>query len=313
MEARANPPSHQEASRTFCALPSIARVKVPFSLSGLIRSNKDKTRIALDEGIALHVRPIHSNYMLRKCRRFLADDPVKNVLPLGDLYPPLQRLSSAYAAVERGKVLGVCTVYYGFLTPSVVFCAQTLEAKKALVREGLKEITAEYGTICAPEEAELLTESFVCDSHLEHQMVAFHLKLRDRHPHVKVERVQRNELEELERFYDEQDAHAWVRVQFEAGPYYCVKEKGRIMSAAGVHIVTPQIAQLGNIVTDPSCRRRGYGIACTAEVAAHLARTGRVISLFVLADNAPAIRMYEKLGFVKKRPVLLLKLKKRSA
>jgi ribosomal protein S18 acetylase RimI-like enzyme len=31
----------------------------------------------------------------------------------------------------------------------------------------------------------------------------------------------------------------------------------------------------------------------------------QIISLFVVADNAPAIRIYERLGFVKEREVVL--------
>jgi predicted GNAT family acetyltransferase len=89
-----------------------------------------------------------------------------------------------------------------------------------------------------------------------------------------------------------------------------VKQDHKIVSAAGVHVVTPQTAQLGNIITDEAYRNRDYATACTSALANRLSASGRVISLFVRTDNAPAIRMYEKLGFRKKREIAFLFLRK---
>jgi predicted GNAT family acetyltransferase len=127
---------------------------------------------------------------------------------------------------------------------------------------------------------------------------------------VSAERVKKRELELLNRFYVEHHAEAWAPIQFEAGPYYCVKEEGKIVSAAGVHIVTPQIAQLGNIITDEAYRNQGFATQCTYSLAADLASKGRIISLFVRTDNASAIHMYEKLGFSKKRDISFLMMQK---
>jgi predicted GNAT family acetyltransferase len=127
---------------------------------------------------------------------------------------------------------------------------------------------------------------------------------------VKVERVRERELAFLDRFYVAHDAEAWTLVQFKAGPYYCVKQEGRIVSAAGVHLVTPQVTQVGNIVTDEAYRNRGFASACTHALAVGLISKGRAISLFVRTDNAPAIHMYEKLGFQRVRDIALLVVEK---
>ena len=78
-----------------------------------------------------------------------------------------------------------------------------------------------------------------------------------------------------------------------------------------MHLVTPQIAQLGNIVTDDKWRGQGLGTACTSALASKLALKGRIISLFVKRDNMPAIRMYKKLGFFKTRNIVFLVLQKK--
>jgi predicted GNAT family acetyltransferase len=133
-----------------------------------------------------------------------------------------------------------------------------------------------------------------------------------RSDNVRVMRVSRRELESLNWFYEEHHAEAWTPIQFEAGPYYCVKHEGKIVSAAGVHAVTPKIAQLGNIVTDEAYRNRGFATACTSAVAADLGSKGRILSLFVRADNAPAIHMYQKLGFSKKHEIAFLVMRKNA-
>ncbi|MBX5327121.1 MAG: GNAT family N-acetyltransferase [Candidatus Bathyarchaeia archaeon] len=129
---------------------------------------------------------------------------------------------------------------------------------------------------------------------------------------VKIEKVDENELEALAKFYRQHNAEAWIPMQLKVGPYYCVKQDGKIVSAAGVHVVTPQIAQLGNIVTDEAYRNRGYATACTSVLATDLASKGRIISLFVRTDNYSAMRVYEKLGFRKVREVVFLVLKKKN-
>ncbi len=127
-----------------------------------------------------------------------------------------------------------------------------------------------------------------------------------------VSRVRKCDLEMLDRFYADHHSEAWAPIQFEAGPYYCIKQDAKIVSAAGVHLVAPQIAQLGNIVTDEAYRNRGFASACTSTLATALASEDRILSLFVKADNFPAIHMYEALGFTKKRDIVFLVMRKHS-
>jgi predicted GNAT family acetyltransferase len=120
---------------------------------------------------------------------------------------------------------------------------------------------------------------------------------------IKVTRVRRKDLPELNRFY--KPVKAWLPLHFEAGPYYCVKVNGKIVSAAGVRFVTPQIANVANVFTDKAHRNRGFATACTSTLARHLASTGRIITLLVEENNAPAIHIYRKLGFKKVKNINL--------
>jgi len=260
----------------------------------------------------LEIRKVASNSLLRDCRRFLAQDPITNVLPLGDLYPPLLQVSDVYSAIESGKIVGVCAIYRAFSAPSVVFGTATEEVKKALIETAVGEVSDEFISLCSPDDADLFKDhSFVLRSRVEQQMIADPPK-KVQHNVIMVERIGKRDLEPLNRFYGEHNAEAWVPIQLRAGPYYCVKDKGKIVSVAGVHLVTPQIAQLGNILTDEAYRNRGFATACTSTLAADLASQGRIISLFVRIANAPAIHMYAKLGFHETREIMFLVMRKKN-
>ena len=253
-----------------------------------------------------------STSSLRACRTLLAQDPIANVLPLGDLYMPLLRVSDVYSVAKGKRVVGVCTVYRAFSPPSVVVGTSTHEVKRALLKKALATILSEFISLCRSNDINLFREcATIVHSHMEQQMIAAPPKQIE-HGAIKVERVDENELEVLDKFYVEHRAEAWVPIQFEAGPYYCIKQDGKIVSAAGVHAVTPKIASLGNILTDKAYRNRGFATACTSVLAGDLASKGRIISLFVRTDNMFAIRLYEKLGFRKTGDFAFLIMRKKA-
>jgi ribosomal protein S18 acetylase RimI-like enzyme len=84
------------------------------------------------------------------------------------------------------------------------------------------------------------------------------------------------------------------------GVFYGVRAGGDMVAAGGTHVVARAygIAVLGSIFTRPDARGRGFARAITAALAADLFGQGcRDVVLTVTADNAPAIHVYESLGF----------------
>jgi ribosomal protein S18 acetylase RimI-like enzyme len=249
-------------------------------------------------------------HQLGKARKFLAENPVFNVLPLGDTYAPLLGVSKLFIATEGSAVTGVCSVYHPFNgKPSVALSTATPETKRALLGIALRRVSGEFITLCSRDEVEVVkAHATVLRLEFELQMVANppkHIK-----SNVKVSRARKKDVEGLDRFYSEQDSRAWTPLQFKVGPFYCVKRNGKIVSAAGTHLKTPQIACIGSIATSEAYRRQGFAAACTSALASDLASKGRIISLFVRCDNKPAISMYEKLGFRKIRETALITARK---
>ncbi|MFD9692037.1 GNAT family N-acetyltransferase [Kitasatospora sp. NPDC059146] len=83
------------------------------------------------------------------------------------------------------------------------------------------------------------------------------------------------------------------------GGYVGVRERGRLLAAAGVHVHSPahRVAVLGNVVTHPDARGRGLARACVTALTRRLAPTTDHLGLNVRTDNAPAIHLYRQLGF----------------
>ena len=93
----------------------------------------------------------------------------------------------------------------------------------------------------------------------------------------------------------------------EHGVFYGIRASERLVAVGGTHAIAAPygLAVLGNIFTHPAARGRGYAGAVTAVLVGELFRLGvSDVVLNVLADNAPAIRVYERLGFVLAHPYL---------
>jgi RimJ/RimL family protein N-acetyltransferase len=114
-----------------------------------------------------------------------------------------------------------------------------------------------------------------------------------------VERLLPVEVSELNRLYQLGFA-AWLSSStIEEGVYYGIRVNGRLVSAAGTHVISREarLAVVGNVLTHTSHRGRGYATAVTSAVTAELLRYCDDVVLNVRADNPPAIQAYRKLGY----------------
>lgn len=77
-------------------------------------------------------------------------------------------------------------------------------------------------------------------------------------------------------------------------------QKGKLVFKTEFSAVTTQTVQLMGVWTRPDERRHGWAKVGLSEICGHLIRRHRRVSLFVNDFNAPAIALYESLGF---RPI----------
>jgi ribosomal protein S18 acetylase RimI-like enzyme len=83
------------------------------------------------------------------------------------------------------------------------------------------------------------------------------------------------------------------------GVYYGIRIDGRLVAAAGTHVISPEarLGVVGNVLTHVDFRGRGFATAVTGAVTAELLRFCDQVVLNVRSDNPPALQAYRKLGY----------------
>jgi RimJ/RimL family protein N-acetyltransferase len=107
------------------------------------------------------------------------------------------------------------------------------------------------------------------------------------------------EIGELNRLYQLGFASWLPSSAIAEGVYYGIRVGGKLVAAAGTHVISPtaKLAVVGNVLTHIDYRGRGYATAVTGAVTAELLRTCDQVALNVRSDNPPALQAYRRLGF----------------
>lgn len=124
----------------------------------------------------------------------------------------------------------------------------------------------------------------------------------DGHDAAAVVRLGADDLPELLALYAASYPGNWFDPRMLAtGHYYGLLADGALVCAAGVHVYAPEegVAAIGNIVTRPDVRGRGYATSVTARLCRELRKTVAQIGLNVRAGNTAAITCYRRLGFTR--------------
>jgi ribosomal protein S18 acetylase RimI-like enzyme len=107
-------------------------------------------------------------------------------------------------------------------------------------------------------------------------------------------------LDETTVFFREAYPDSWFDGRMlETHRYVGIRERGRLVCVAGVHVHSPRerVAAIGNVATSREHRGRGLATRATAAVCQRLRDEVDVIGLNVAADHATAIHCYQRLGF----------------
>jgi predicted GNAT family acetyltransferase len=89
------------------------------------------------------------------------------------------------------------------------------------------------------------------------------------------------------------------------GDFIGVKHDGRLVAMAGERMKLDGFTEVSGVCTHPDARGRGYAAALSRRVAQRIVARGETPFLHAFADNAPAIRLYETLGFrIRLRPAM---------
>jgi predicted GNAT family acetyltransferase len=81
------------------------------------------------------------------------------------------------------------------------------------------------------------------------------------------------------------------------GQFWGIRREGRIVAMAGERLKVPGMTEVSGVCTHPDWQGHGFARQLSAFVARLIRERGETPFLHAYADNAPAIRLYEQLGF----------------
>ena len=113
------------------------------------------------------------------------------------------------------------------------------------------------------------------------------------------ERLSPSDIDDLNRLYQLGFRAGFASAILDDAVYYGVRVRGRLVSAAGTHVINRRegIAVVGNVMTHADFRGHDFAKMVTGAVTAELLEQVPDVALNVNADNAPAIAAYARLGY----------------
>ncbi len=248
----------------------------------------------------MNVREISDKTTLH---RYLITDPVVAAYHLGDLddrYFPFCRWWGADG--EDGELKSVILLYSGLRLPAVLALGDPEGVDQILESPAVQhELPGRFYAHVLNGHLASLQHHYNVDKMIS--MVRMGLRREDyTRPERElngVETVSHSDTAELMSLYRYYPDNFFEPYQLETGYYYGLREAGRLVSVAGIHVYSEQydIAAIGNIVTHPDHRCKGYSSRCTSRLLRSLLERVSLVALNVQRDNAAARTVYKRLGF----------------
>ncbi|MCU0506301.1 MAG: GNAT family N-acetyltransferase [Chloroflexi bacterium] len=229
-------------------------------------------------------------------RSFLEQDRTFSAYALCDLDDREFARTRWGIATHEGTAVAVVLEYAG-LSPQPVFVLGERDGIAEVLRRVIRPRVAYVAAL--PDALPAVSESYRVDP--GPQMVRMWVDRAAFRPYPsEVRRLYPGDVGDLNRLY-QLGFTSWLPSSSVAeGVYYGIHVGGRLVAAAGTHVISRAagIGVVGNVMTAVEYRGRGYAKATTAAVTAELLRSCDLVVLNVRADNPPALAAYRALGYV---------------
>jgi ribosomal protein S18 acetylase RimI-like enzyme len=241
---------------------------------------------------ALSVQTINDRAALRQ---FLEIDRLFAAYALCDLEDREFGRTRWGAALDGDQLVAIVLEYSG-MTPQPMFAMGRSDGIEAILAEVIRPRAAYVAAL--PESLPAIASQYRIDPGVP--MVRMWVdRARFRPYPADVRRLLPVEIGELNRLYQLGFASWLPSSAIAEGVYYGIRVGGKLVAAAGTHVVSSQarLAVVGNVLTHIDYRGRGYATAVTGAVTAELLRSCDQVTLNVRSDNPPALQAYRRLGY----------------
>lgn len=241
---------------------------------------------------SLHDKAVIEGFLRRKTDLHLYE--------LGDLDDFFWPRTIWFADAKVSPLSAICLLYLGQSQPTLLALGD-VPPLIALLKNISELLPGWFYAHVSPGVEAAFEGAFQLEPHGDHLKMSLNYptKLLDTSP-PRSERLGPEHLPEILQLYRESYPENWFDPRMlETREYFGVREEGRLISIAGVHVYSPvlKVAALGNITTAPSHRKLGLATAATRELCLSLMRKVDYVGLNVAAGNHAAIDCYRKLGF----------------
>ncbi len=233
--------------------------------------------------------------------KLLEKDPYLHIYGLGDLDDFFWSYTTWYGVRSGDELKAVVLVYAGPHLPTLLGLSKEYDVMAQLLGSVQHLLPCRFYAHLSPGLEEVFNITHSTESGKEHYKMA----LLDGGSAAAVDtsevvRLDLSDLPALQSLYKENYPDNWFDPRMlETNQYFGIKDGGRLLSAAGIHVFSPRykVAALGNITTRTELRNKGYGTRVSAALCQSLLARGMRIGLNVQADNDAAISCYQKIGF----------------
>ncbi len=238
-----------------------------------------------------------------KIETFLRGNVYLNIYALGDLDDFFWPYTSWYAWVDRAEIQSIALIYTGGNLPCLHSIAENEKIRYAeeLLSGLISILPRRFYAHLSPGLEPILAKHYSLKPFGEHYKMALadvsELNKIDTSEVIALSVPDAGEIVKL--FQKSYPGNYFEPRMLDTNQYYGIRQSDKLISVGGVHIFSHEyrVAALGNIVTDPEYRNRGYAATVTARICKSLLKEIDHIGLNVKADNKGALKCYKKLGF----------------
>jgi ribosomal protein S18 acetylase RimI-like enzyme len=229
-------------------------------------------------------------------RSFLDRDRLFAAYALADL-EDREAARTRWGIARSGDEVVSLVLEYGGPSPQPLFVAGRDDGVQAILRDVIRPSIAYVA--CLPANVRAVETRYRLEP--GPQMVRMWVDRASFRPvsDPGVEALSPGDAGELNRLY-RLGFGSWLPPQaVSEGVYRGIRVNGRLVAAAGTHVIgrNARIAVVGNVLTQPEFRGRGYAQATTSAVTAQLLEFCDHVVLNVRSDNPPALSAYRRLGY----------------
>ena len=231
----------------------------------------------------------------RQLRDFLETDRLLAAYAICDLEDREFGKTRWGGAFEGDRLVALALEYSG-ITPQPLFVMGRHDGIEAILRDVIRPRAAYVAAL--PDALPAVEASYRLDP--GPQMVRMWVDRGRFRPYpADVRRLLPADIGELNRLYQLGFASWLPSSSIADGVYFGVRLGGRLVAAAGTHVISrdARLAVVGNVLTHVDYRGRGFATAVTGAVTAELLRTADQVVLNVRSDNPPALQAYRRLGY----------------